>query len=245
MPITECKLEYTKVPETENKKVSAVVLCGGSSSRMNGVDKMLTELDGIPVAIRSVMAFQESELISNIVIVTKESNVLYFQKLCDEYDINKVSDIVVGGDCRQASAANGVKCLDENTDYVLIHDGARPFVSSSCIKRVVDGTIKHLAVTCAVKSKDTLKIISDDGQVKRTLDRNSIVSVQTPQGFSLELYKKALEHCYEELENFTDDCSMVENYGYPVYTVDGDYNNFKITTVEDLCFAEYLIKGGI
>ena len=238
----ETSLSYTTVKE-EASLVTAIVVCGGSSSRMNGVDKMLADIEGIPVCIRSIRAFQNCDKVNSIVVVTKDSSVLKIQQYCEKFSLSKVSDIVVGGDCRQRSVANGLSVVSDDTDIVLIHDGARPFVSKKCIERVIDAALKYSAVTCAVVPKDTIKVATDDGMVVSTPNRNQLRSVQTPQGFEYSLYKKAVDSNFDKLQEFTDDCSVVEAFGYAVYTVEGDYKNIKITTAEDLEIASVFAKG--
>ncbi len=232
---------YTTVQNTEGK-ISVIVVCGGSSSRMKGVDKMFAEISGMPVCVRSVLAFQNFEEIDNIVVVTREENVLKMQQLCEQFKLSKVTDIVVGGSCRQQSVANGVNSLCADTSIVLIHDGARPFVTTECIKRVVEGVKNYSAVTCAVVPKDTVKMVENDGLVVSTPERDGLRAVQTPQGFEFGLYKNAIDAYKDNLENFTDDCSIVESFGYAVYTVEGDYRNIKITTADDLLIAEIFAK---
>lgn len=243
MPVTETVLQYVTVDEIQTDKVSVIVVCGGSSRRMNGIDKIFTEIGGIPVCVRSISAFQNCDAVSDIVVVTKSESVLKMQQLCEKFGLSKVTDIVEGGDCRQQSVKNGLDRITENGGIVLIHDGARPLVSNRTIENVIDGARRLSAVTCAVKVKDTVKRIGLDGRVIDTPDRSSLVAVQTPQGFSTELYRKAVGEFEAILENFTDDCSVVERAGYPVYTVEGDYSNIKITTAEDIFTAEALLKG--
>lgn len=235
-------LNYTTVSESDSDKVSVIVVCGGSSSRMGGIDKMMTEVKGVPVCVRSVLAFQNCEKVSGIIIVTKAESVLKMQQLCGTFKLTKVTDIVEGGSCRQQSVANGLAQIPDDSGVVLIHDGARPFVTEDCIERVIDGVKQFSAVTCAVPLKDTVKSVRSDGLVTATPDRSTLQSVQTPQGFSVSLYKKAVEENAERLDSFTDDCSVVESIGYPVYTVMGDYKNIKITTAEDLQIAEVYAK---
>lgn len=238
MAVCETMLQYTTTTVSENAKTSAIVVCGGSSSRMNGIDKMFADVKGVPVCIMSISAFQNCAEINDIVVVTKEENILKMQQLCGEFNLTKVTDIVAGGSCRQESVYNGLKCLTDETDIVLVHDGARPFVKDDCIKRVIDGVKLNSAVTCAVSPKDTIKIIKSDGLVVSTPDRSTLSAVQTPQGFKLSLYRSAVEKFTDKLEEFTDDCSIVEAFGFPVYVVEGDYKNIKITTSEDLKVAE-------
>lgn len=243
--LTEAVIKYTTVSESDSDKVSVIVVCGGSSSRMGGVDKMMHEVNGIPVCIRSCLKFQNNDKVSNIVIVTKTESVLNMQQLCEAFKLTKVSDIVEGGNCRQQSVANGLKQLPDDTDVVLIHDGARPFVTNDCINRVIEKAREVSAVTCAVPLKDTVKSVRDDGLVTATPDRSTLQSVQTPQGFKFNLYKSAVEANADKLDCFTDDCSIVEEFGYPVYTCMGDYKNIKITTAEDLKVAEIFAEDSL
>ncbi len=245
MLTTETVLKYTTVSESDSKKVSVIVVCGGSSSRMGGIDKMFADIKGIPVSIRSCLAFQNCELVTDIVIVTRQENILKMQKLCGEFMLTKVTDIVEGGNCRQQSVANGLDRLTSDSDIVLIHDGARPFVKNDCIQRVIEKARELSAVTCAVPLKDTVKTVREDGLVTATPDRSTMQAVQTPQGFKFNLYKSAVEANMNHLEDFTDDCSIVESLGFPVYTCRGDYTNIKITTAEDLKIGEIFAEDSL
>ncbi len=245
MTKTETVLNYTTVKDTDSKKVSAIIVCGGNSSRMGSVDKMMAEVKGIPICIRSCLAFQNCDEVADIVIVTRAESILKMQQLCENFKLTKVCDIVEGGNCRQQSVANGLKQLCDDTDVVLIHDGARPFVTNACINRVIEKAREVSAVTCAVPLKDTVKSVRTDSLVTATPDRSTLQSVQTPQGFKFELYRSAVESNADCLDKFTDDCSIVEAYGYPVYTCIGDYKNIKITTAEDLKIAEVFAEDSI
>lgn len=242
MATVETALKYTTVDENVTDKVSVIVVCGGSSSRMGGIDKMMAEVNKIPVCIRSVLAFQDCDSVSEIIIVTKPESVLKMQQLCGTFKLTKVTDIVEGGDCRQRSVQNGLSRITDEDGIVLIHDGARPLVTEECILRVIEGARVYKAVTCAVPLKDTVKSVRSDGLVTATPDRSTLQAVQTPQGFAVSLYKNAVEQMADRLDSFTDDCSVVEAIGHPVYTVLGDYKNIKITTAEDLKIAEVFAK---
>ena len=170
MMTTETAIKYTTATESDSQKVSVIIVCGGSSSRMGGIDKMFAEIKGIPVCIRSCLAFQNCESVSDIIVVTKAENILKMQQLCGTYKLSKVTDIVEGGNCRQQSVANGLKQLCDDTDIVLIHDGARPFVKNDCIERVIENERELQAVTCAVPLKDTVKTVREDGLVTATPD---------------------------------------------------------------------------
>lgn len=241
MELTELLLKY----ETENVEkgnVSAVIVAAGSSSRMGGVQKQLLCIGGIPVLARTLLAFENAKCIKNIVIVARECDILGFQMLVDKYMISKVTDIVEGGSCREESVKNGVLQLDLDTECVLIHDGARPFVTEEIITAVAEAAREHGAASCAVAVKDTLKMV-ENGVVKQTLNRDSIVSIQTPQGFDYKKFKAAITS-KDDLSVFTDDCSVVEADGMTVRIVEGSYNNIKITTQEDVAVAEGILGFG-
>ena len=232
---TELKFQY-EITQKENSGISVIVVAGGSSSRMKGINKQLATLGGVPVIIRTLLAFENSKNISNIILVVKDSDLFEIQCLTQKYMITKLTDIVCGGNSRQESVLKGFVRLKDSDEKVLIHDGARPFVSEKIIDAVIGGLENYCAVTCAVKVKDTVKEIDENGKVVRTLDRDSLVSVQTPQGVCVEEYLKAVENC--DVSLFTDDTSIMENAGYEVLTVEGSYKNIKITTKEDLSLAE-------
>lgn len=242
MPALKTSFSYTTLDETD-RRVAAVIVCGGSSSRMNGVNKIFAPICGVPVAARTVSAFEKCGAVDSIIIVVKQDDLLRMQQLCESSGFKKVTDIVPGGSCRQASVACGMERVADDTSVVLVHDGARPFVSKACIERVVDAAYKYSAAAPAVRLKDTVKYVRQDGLVLSTPDRNSLAAVQTPQGFRADLYKEALRRFEGELESFTDDCSIMERMGNAVYIVDGEYENIKITTAEDLLYAEFLLGG--
>ena len=230
---TELKLEYSLSQNTGT--IPVIVVAAGASSRMKGTNKQLAEVGGVPVIIRTLQKFENNKNISNIILVTRDEDIFSIQMLCEKYMISKLSDIVCGGNSRQESVLKGFSRLPENATKVLIHDGARPFVSDSIIDSVIDGLNDYSAVTCGVKVKDTIKRVSDKGIVQETLNRESLMAIQTPQGVAVCEYLKAVENL--DISTFTDDTSIMEAAGYKVLTVDGDYKNIKITTKEDLILA--------
>lgn len=241
MELTELMLEYEARTENEGT-VSAIIVAAGSSSRMGGASKQLLSIGGIPVLARTLLAFENARSIKDIVIVARESDILGFQMLAEKYLITKVTDIVEGGSCREESVKNGILRLSDETECVLIHDGARPFVTEEIIESVADAAKEYGAVTCAVAVKDTLKV-AEDGVVSKTLDRNTVFSVQTPQGFNFAQFKKSILS-KPDLSLFTDDCSVAEADGIKVHIVEGSYNNIKITTKEDIYIAEGILNTG-
>lgn len=243
MEVLEYSLKY-KVMSENSYNITAIVTCAGSSQRMNGINKQFAKVGGVPVIVRSVMAFQKNENINSVVISAKPCDIPTVQNLVAEYNLSKVTDIVEGGATRAESVKNAFSVLCDNIDYVLIHDGARPLVSQTVINQVIEQLPKHKAVACSVPVKDTIKQVGTDGKTEKNVDREKLAAMQTPQGFSYELYKTALERI-TDFSLFTDDCSVVENSGTRVFLVSGDYKNIKITTKEDLITANALAEENI
>ena len=237
---TEFKLEYEIEELPADGDVPVIVVAAGSSTRMNGINKQTALLCGVPLIIRTLMRFEKCSKISNIILVVKPDELFSMQQLADGYSIKKLSDIVCGGESRQQSVKNGLERLPKNAETVLIHDGARPFVTDEIICSVISALSTHNAVTCAVKLKDTVKQVDENGNVLSTLDRNTLVAVQTPQGVNVSDYRAALESA-GDLGRFTDDMSIMEAAGHKPFTVPGSYENIKVTTPEDIALAEYLI----
>ncbi|MBQ6884295.1 MAG: 2-C-methyl-D-erythritol 4-phosphate cytidylyltransferase [Clostridia bacterium] len=237
---TEIKLQYD-VCEEKNQGLSVIIVAAGSSSRMQGKNKQFLNLNGIPVIVKTLLCFENCDAIKNIILVAKADDVFKLQQLAEEYSINKLTDIVCGGETRPESVLNGFARVAEDEEYVLIHDGARPFVTNEVICSVAKALESCFAVTCAVKVKDTIKEVDAEGKVIKTLVRDSLVAVQTPQGVRKKEYLGAVEKI-GDVTGFTDDMSIMEAAGFDVFTVEGNYKNIKITTPEDVktatAFAE-------
>ena len=235
---TETALKY-EVAENNNQGLPVIVVAAGSFTRMKGVNKQLAEIGGMPVVIRSLMAFEQCDKISNIILVVRGDDIFSMQLLTEKYNITKLSDIVCGGANRQESVLKGLARVGDACEKVLIHDGARPLVTSKIIENVVKGLESHSAVTCGVAVVDTIKEIDSEGQVVKTLDRSSLIAVQTPQGVKVADYRNAIENA-GDLSLFTDDTSIMEFAGHKVLTVEGDRKNIKITTSGDIALATAL-----
>ncbi len=234
----------TAVNENNNiKKVSAVIVAAGSSSRMHGIDKQLLDIGGMPVIARAVSAFQRSEIISEIVIVTREDLIREINDLVEKHGFSKVNAVVKGADTRQKSVFNGISATSETCEYVAIHDGARPFVTQDIIKNTVDAAINFGAASAAQTAKDTVKIADKNGKIIKTVDRDTVRLMQTPQVFEKKTYLSAMKSVPDS-EFFTDDCMLMEKFGQPVFTVESSPLNLKITTREDIIFAEAIIRSG-
>ena len=241
MELTELKLEYA-VCDTEKSGIPVIIVAAGASARMEGINKQTALLCGVPVLARTLMAFERSDVISSIILVVRPDDVFGMQLMAEKYGIGKLTDIVCGGATRQESVLKGFDRLDKSAEAVLIHDGARPFADNTVIRAVAEALKEYSAVTCAVPLKDTVKVVDKDGKVLSTPDRSSLAAVQTPQGVRVSDYRAAVEKV-GEVAKFTDDMSVMEAAGFEVHTVNGSYRNIKITTPEDLKFAEYLINA--
>ncbi len=246
-------------------KCSAVVLAGGSGRRM-GSDKakQYMEIGGFPVLYYSLKAFQDS-FIDEIVLVTGatspggsvldkpfgENEARYCQReVVERYGFDRVKAIVSGGKERYHSAAAGLKAVSGDTDYVFIHDAARPCLSREVLDRALETVIEYGTAIVSVPSKDTVKIADGDGFVKATPDRDSVYIMQTPQVFAFEPIKKAYEELLKNEEalikegvSITDDAMVMERFGtLRIKLSPGDYRNIKLTTPEDIGILErYLL----
>ena len=221
------------------KSCGAVIVAAGSASRMGGIDKVMANLGGEPMIVRTVRAFQTCDAIASIVIVTREDLIRPISGLCR--DMNKVVAVVAGGSSRQESVYLGLNALPTGTKLAAVHDGARPFISWQVIDRVVRAAGTYGAAAPAIPVKDTIKVVAG-GLVKETPDRASLQAVQTPQVFDFDLLRGALKKAEADGASVTDDCSAVERTGMKVKIVEGDERNIKVTTPMDLKIAELLLE---
>jgi 2-C-methyl-D-erythritol 4-phosphate cytidylyltransferase len=231
-----------KITEKENKVVSAVIVSAGNSTRMGGINKQFLELDGAPVIVNTITMFQRCNVIDEIIIVTRECDIDNIKKLISYYNFKKVSTVVKGGETRQLSVYNGVINTSKNSEYVAIHDGARPLITKDDIKSVVERAYVTKAATLGTPVTDTIKVVDVDVIVS-TPQRDTLRAVQTPQVFERELYLKAIDNMEKNNLSVTDDCSMVEALPYDVTVVSGSPENIKLTTRTDLIFAEAILKN--
>lgn len=220
--------------------VCAVIVCAGSSSRM-GQNKMGMLLGDKTVWETTISVFDSCPCIDEIVAVCSESIIRSVEKSKSKY--KKLRCAVLGSDTRQKSVAAGISAISKGCTYVAIHDGARPIVSHDVILRTLGEAEKYGACVPCVPVKDTVKIATDDGFVKNTPDRNTLLSCQTPQIFSFDVYIQSAKKTLGCGEEFTDDSGMVEYAGFPVRVCMGDYENIKITTPEDMLTAERIMDG--
>jgi len=219
---------------------AAVSPAAGSSSRM-GLNKLMYELNGMPVLVRTLSVFQKSAFIDEIIVVTRETEVDEITTLCKQYGLSKVKQVVVGGTTRTESVLNGVRAVSKNSDLVAIHDAARPFLTERVLSECISAAKTYHAAAPAVAMKDTIKKVNG-GIVETTLDRDTLAAIQTPQIFTRELILAALHDAAEKEVTLTDDCAAVERLGMSVFLTQGDYFNIKLTTKEDLAFAKAILE---
>ena len=221
------------------KSCGAVIVAAGSAFRMGGIDKVMAELGGEPMIRRTVRAFQNSDAITSIVIVTREDLIRPISALCR--DMDKVVAVVAGGSSRQESVHLGLNALPKGTKLAAVHDGARPLISWEVIDRTVRAANTYGAAAPAIPVKDTIKVVQG-GLVKETPDRATLQAVQTPQVFDFDLLRGALKKAETDGAQVTDDCSAVERLGMKIKIVEGDERNLKVTTPLDLKIAELLLE---
>ena len=240
-------MDITKVTKPARKllplkKCGAVIVAAGTASRMGGIDKVMAELQGEPMILRTVRTFQNCDCISEIVIVTRQDLILPIGQLTQ--GLSKVQAVVAGGSSRQESVHLGLNALSKDVKLAAIHDGARPLVSWQVIDRAVRAAHSYGAAAPAIPVKDTIKVVKS-GVVVTTPDRSTLQAVQTPQVFDFDLLRAALKKAEEDKAQVTDDCSAVELMGMSVKIVEGDERNLKVTTPMDLKIAELILEGQI
>ena len=232
---------FRKIKEANRPYCAALVAAAGHSARMGGTDKLMEALDGVPVLVRTLTALQLADSIDEIVIAAREEALVDISTLCKTYGITKCTKVVRGGESRCHSVLLAAMEASPEAQLLAVQDGARPLVTPEVINRVVEAAAKCDAAAPAVPVKDTVKITAADGAVLDTPDRSTLRAVQTPQVFSADLLKAALQSALEDGAAVTDDCSAVERLGKVVYLVEGDEENLKITTPMDLIIAEAIL----
>lgn len=226
-------------------EVAAIIVAGGSGKRMGmNIKKQFIELDGKATLAHTIEVFNKCKVIDEIIVVVgKEDKERVKTEIVNRYGYHKVTQIVEGGTERQDSVYNGLMAVKDEVQYVMIHDGVRPFVSEETLEKALRITKEKHATVVAVPVKDTIKVVSEGLKVEGTPNRSTLWSVQTPQSFKKELLMKAYAYAKEKQINVTDDSMIVEAYGHDVYIVEGDYNNIKITTSEDLVLGQAILRS--
>ena len=232
-----------KYREGRRPRCAALVAAAGSSTRMGGgTNKLLLPLDGIPVLIRTLDALQRAERVDEIIVATREDELVEIAQLCHTYGITKCKKVVRGGESRAHSVMLAALEADKSMELLAVQDGARPLVTPELIDSVIAAAARCGAAAPAVPVKDTIKCVREDGAVAQTLDRSALRAVQTPQVFTADVLKAALQSVLEQGIEVTDDCGAVEWLGKVVFLTEGEETNLKITTPADLVLAEAILK---
>jgi len=229
-------------PSGKKPLCAAVIAAAGCSQRIDGEDKLFLQIMGAPVLAHTLIAFQNCDCISEIIVVAREERFEYISEICEKYNISKTTKIMVGGVTRLESVMNGLLAVSNKTQLVAIHDGARPCVDKSIIESTVAAAGIHNAAAPGVAVSSTFKR-TQGGTIAETVDRENLIEIQTPQVFRTELIKAALTNAANKSVNVTDDCMAAELIGVKIIVTEGSRNNIKLTTSEDILITEAILAS--
>jgi 2-C-methyl-D-erythritol 4-phosphate cytidylyltransferase len=227
--------------------VTAIIVGAGEGKRIGGpVSKTFLALAGRPVVLRTLDRFFSTRSVEKVILVVAEKDIRRSQELIqsDPNLCHRPWLLQAGGASRQESVRHGLEKLSSECDIVAIHDGARPFISAALIDRCVDEACRVGAAVIGVPVRDTIKLISEDHWVKATPARNTLWEIQTPQAFRKEVIVEAHNRGRGQVIEATDDAMLVEQMGQPVFLLEGERTNLKITIPEDILWAEALLREG-
>lgn len=227
--------------QARGKQVYAIIPAAGSSRRM-GENKLVMELGGLPILCRTLQVFEECSAVDGIVLVCRKQDLKTYAALCADWRINKVHKIVEGGATREHSVLKGILACGQEVGYVAIHDAARPLITGEIITEAVEKAKRDSAAAPGVPCKDSMQR-TQKGKMIQNLDRETLIAVQTPQCFDIDLIRAALTKALDSGEKLTDDCGAVTAIGQPVTITGGSYENIKITTPEDVILGEAILRG--
>lgn len=222
---------------------TAIIAAGGSSTRFDGeLTKQMTPIMNVPVVVHTLLAFERSNKIDEIIVSAKKGEIEYYESLCRSYGIKKLTRVVAGGESRQESVENAFSVIDKRSKFVAISDAARCLVTPEIIDDVCIAAYRYGAATAAHRSTDTVKIANKKGFIKETVDRNTVWLATTPQVFKTKLYLVALERAKKDGATVTDDNMLVERIRRPVRLVECGPNNIKITTRDDMVAVRAILE---
>ncbi|MFH0787974.1 MAG: 2-C-methyl-D-erythritol 4-phosphate cytidylyltransferase [Pseudomonadota bacterium] len=226
-------------------KTIALITAAGKGQRMQSeIPKQYLCLGDKPILVHTLQVFEECSAVDGIYLIVPQDQMAMVQKdIVERYQFKKILKLVRGGKMRQLSVWNGLQAIRSGCSIVVVHDGVRPFISCRLIEQSIEEAQKNGAAVVGVPAKDTVKRILD-GKKVQTLQREEIWLAQTPQSFQLSLLKRAYQKAQQEDILGTDDASLVEGLGHPITLIKGDYSNIKITTPEDLAWAESFFSMG-
>lgn len=226
-------------------KLGVVIVAAGTGTRMqSSVSKQYLLLQGKPIIIHTLEVFHSIKAVDDVVLVVGESEVTSVREMIKKYPyLNKITKIIPGGKERQSSVYEGLKQLAEEMEWVMVHDGVRPFVSQTHFNALYNEMIRSEAAVLAVQVKETIKVVNRDKEIESTPDRSMLWAIQTPQAFRLDTLIQAHKLAAEQVFIGTDDAMLVERLGISVKVVEGSYSNIKITTPDDFLLAEAILKS--
>ncbi len=227
-----------------NSKISVLIPAAGQGKRMEtSVKKPYLMLGDRPILSHTIDQFEQNSVIDEIIVIVNESDLTTCKEsVISPFRFRKVQELVAGGETRQVSVFNGLRTLTDDVDYVVIHDGVRPFIDDDIIFRCLEATAECGASVAAVPVKETIKVANRDLYIDHTPERDLLWRVQTPQVFRKSLLVAAYNKAIEEGISAPDDAILVEKLGHPVKLVMGSYRNVKLTTPDDLLLAETLLN---
>ncbi len=228
----------------EEIKAAVIIPSAGKGRRMGGRKKNYLPLSGRPVLAHTLVPFNQSPLVNEIILVVPGGDIDFCRKeIVEKFGFSKVTKIVPGGAERQDSVINGLDAVSGDFDIIAIHDGARAFVTREILEATLRAAFVNGAAVCAVPLKDTIKELAPDGFIARTVPRDTLRAVQTPQAFTPDVIRRAYRDAVRTGFVGTDSSSLVERLGLSVAIIEGSYENIKITTAEDLLIAEEILRG--
>lgn len=226
--------------------ISVIIACAGSGKRMKvEKNKILLEVQGKSILQYTCEKFTSCEKIDEIILVVAKHDLTVVEELATKIIHNKPYKVVVGGSERQYSINNALQAVDVKSEIVLIHDAARPMIKVETINKLIKEVEKSSCAIVGVRVKDTIKIADENKVVSKTPNRDYLWSIQTPQGFKMDIIKAAYQRAQQEGFLGTDDASLVERLNIAVKVVEGEYTNLKVTTPEDLKIIESLLNDEV
>lgn len=238
-------INITRQAKKEIKRpfCSAIIVSAGKGSRMNSkVNKQFLNILNKPLLAYTLEAFEACDCVDEIIVVTREEEIVLCTEMVDRYGFCKVSKVIQGGEERQDSVRRGINEVSGQAQVIAIHDGARPLVLPEHIKVCIKEASESFAAALGVKVKDTIKLVDKNLYITKTPEREKLWAVQTPQAFDAGLIFNAHKTAEEEGISATDDCALVEYIGARVKIIEGSYENIKVTTPEDIVIAEAILK---
>ena len=223
--------------------VTAIIPAAGASRRMGGGNKLLMELDGVPVLGRTLLALEACDIIQEIVVAASEENLMTYAELGKRLGVTKLTKVVKGGDTRQESVYKAALEASPKAKYLAVHDGARPLVTSEVVQKACEGAFLHTCAAAGVAVHDTIKEVQKDGHIERTVDREMLRAMQTPQVADKALLIAALKSAMEAGVTVTDECAALERMGARPVITEGSFENIKITTPADLVYGAAILEG--